>query len=93
VVLAIQPFQRQILLQGLFRLTFNSDGTMQSDSLGLNPEVSDWSILNGNLLILDGDTFSISLLTTANFNFSQSFTEDFGSDGILTQDLTIKLIK
>ena len=75
------------------RVSFNSDGTGQFDSLGLNPEAMTWKLLNDNAFILDGDTFAISLLTSTNFNITESITEDEGTFGVLTQELTIKLVK
>lgn len=75
------------------RVSFNSDGTGQFDSLGFNPEAMTWKFLNDNALILDGDTFAISLLTSTNFNITETMTEDMGNFGVLTEETTIKLVK
>jgi PBP1b-binding outer membrane lipoprotein LpoB len=75
------------------RVSFNSDGTGQFDSLGLDPEALTWKLLNDNAFILDGDTFAISLLNSTNFNLTQSTTEDLGVSGVATQETTIKLVK
>ena len=75
------------------RVSFNSDGTGQFDSLGLDPETLTWKLLNDNAFILDGDTFAISLLSSTNFNLTENTTEDLGVSGVATQETTIKLVK
>ena len=51
-----------------FNLEFKSDGTVVADSLGLNPDVSNWELLSDNLIKIEDQEFDIILLNDANFH-------------------------
>lgn len=58
------------------RLTFNSDGTGQSDSLGFDADQINWEIKNNNLLVVDGtDTLMITKLNSTGLHLGISETD------------------
>ena len=69
-------------------LEFKSDGTMISDSAGVDADTLDWVLLSDDMITLDGDTFDINTITTTNFNLGAS--ESFMG---ATVDMEIKLVK
>lgn len=76
------------------RITFNSDGTGQSDSLGFDPDPMTWFLLNNTTLVLDTiDTLNISLLTANNFNLVNGFTDNSNPPGVIRTDVEFKLTK
>jgi len=76
------------------RLTFNSDGTGQVDSLGLDADLLTWTIQNNDLLVLDGmDTLMITKLNSTNLDLSITEMDDSNDPILIEYDETIKFTK
>ena len=76
------------------RLTFNSDGTGQVDSLGLDADLLTWTIQNNDLLVLDGmDTLMITKLNSTNLDLSMTEMDDSNAPILIEYDETIKFTK
>jgi len=77
------------------RLTFNSDGTGQLDSLGMDVEALSWMIHNNDLLVLDGlDTLMITTLTSSDLHLSQSEVDNTSlPPAVIETSSTIKFTK
>lgn len=73
-------------------IEFNNDGTAIADSAGFDPEITNWSLLGDDKIILDTDTFDIISLTATQFHFGFSETDSIGTVPISINS-TIKLKK
>jgi len=72
-------------------VTFKSDGTLVSDSLGLDPQTGTWSAPSSSMFILDGDTFEIQSLTDSQFHFGVDSTFNFGGvSGSVSSSIKLK---
>jgi hypothetical protein len=58
-------------------IEFKSDGTVVSDSLGLNPETVNWSLKNDQTIIVDGQELMIKTITDTQFHFGLDTVIDF----------------
>lgn len=74
------------------KLTFTNDGNGQWDSLGYNQESLAWEILNNNRLILDGQTWDITLLSSSKLNI-RTVGVDSSALGVSQYDSKMKFTK
>ncbi|GAB5556627.1 MAG: hypothetical protein SchgKO_08400 [Schleiferiaceae bacterium] len=74
-------------------IEFNDDNTGSIDSMGVDPETFNWSLIGDDSMIFDGDTFMIETLTGTDFDFYLEEVEDLGGGFELTFTQTIMLTK
>jgi hypothetical protein len=93
IVTAPQPIGNDTTVENLsyLNVNFKSDGTYTTDSLGYDPEVGTWDLVNSTFT-LDSMDFDLQVLTDSKLQIGLDTTETFGGM-VITTSITQSLKK